>query len=169
MPEFNAIMPRPREIRESLSLKLDMGTPFLRFRLPADTEQCSINANGFTAWPRAHENRIDLGGFLACSVRSAMTRSARAVTATSASFLDFPYAITPGSSGTSANQRPSVSCSKRMVNCSPPSGGCGRVAMRSAPEVQDCEVGRIMLSPRANVNVNAAEWQTQVLSVFPVQ
>jgi len=64
---------------------------------------------------------------LRCSVRSASARRARATAATSASRCVGPYAITPGSSGISANQCPSSSCSNSTVNDSEDSesGGCG--------------------------------------------
>ncbi|GAV32240.1 hypothetical protein emb_1c0695 [Coriobacteriaceae bacterium EMTCatB1] len=49
------------------------------------------------------------------SRRSATTRSARAWTCAIASSRVFPYARTPGSSGTSAIQRPSTSRSSSML------------------------------------------------------
>src|ERR1700683_3117338 len=123
-----AVMPRPGVVGKSVSLKLHVGSLLLRSRFPADTEQGPVDADCFTARPRVHKKRMDFGDLRICSVRSAMTRRARAVTFTSASCSVVPYAITPGSSGTSASHRPSVSRSKTMLKDSP-SGGWGTVAM----------------------------------------
>jgi len=99
----------------------------LCFRSPSNPKQCLIDAFRFAAGPLAHKKCIDFGGFLRCSVRSASTRRARATAATSASRCVGPYAITPGSSGISASQRPSSSCSNSTLNDSEDSesGGCG--------------------------------------------
>lgn len=80
-----AVMPCPCVVGKSVSLKLHMGSFFLRSRLPADAEQGPVYADCFAARPRTHKKRMDFGDFLICSVRSAMTRRARAVTFTSAS------------------------------------------------------------------------------------
>ena len=79
------------------------------------------------ARPRIPKKRIDFGDVLICSVRSAMTRRTRAVTFTSSSCSLVPSAMTPGSSGTSASHRPSLSLSKTMLKGSS-SGGWGTVA-----------------------------------------
>lgn len=88
--QFRRVVPRPRKIRETFFLKLNMGTGLERLRLPADPQKGFIHPACFTARPVAHEKRIDFGGFLTCSVRSAMTRKANAVTSTSASSFVFP-------------------------------------------------------------------------------
>jgi len=128
--EFDVVVPRPSVLREAFTHELHMRAFFLGFWSPADADQRTIHATGFAARPVAHEKRMDLGGFFACSVRSARTRKANAVTATSASRRVSPYTITPGSSGISASHRPSVSCSKTMLRDSvAESGGCGAVAI----------------------------------------
>jgi hypothetical protein len=71
------------------------------------------------SWATGSQKADGLRRFLACSVRSARTRNASAVTATSASFLVAPNTITPGNSGTSASHRPSVSFPKTMRKDSP--------------------------------------------------
>ncbi len=83
--KLHAIMPRPGEARESFSLQLNMGTLLFSSRPPSNAQQCPVDAARLTARPRAHKNRMDFGDFRICSVRSAITRSASAVTLTSAS------------------------------------------------------------------------------------
>jgi hypothetical protein len=146
------LMPCPCVVSESRTFKPTMRRPRpLWFRFPANSEERLIDAICLGAWPIAHKNWIDFGGFLTCSVRSAITRRASAVTAISASFFVFPYAMTPGSSGTSANHRPSVSCSKSMRKDSLPSGGCGTVAITllSRLEELDSRSQRIISRQRA--------------------
>ena len=119
-------MPSPSVIWKSIALQFDVRrTGCLQLRLPSNPKQCLIHSFCLTARPLAHKNCIDLGGFLRCSVRSASTRKARATTATSASRLVAPYAITPGSAGMSASHRPSSSCSNSTVNDSDSGGCCG--------------------------------------------
>jgi len=131
--QFFGVVPCPCVIRPAIALQANMGTrPLLRFWIPADAQKGTIHAGWFTTRPRAHTKRIDLGGLRIRSILSARTRNARAVTFTSASCLVFPYAITPGKSGTSANHRPSASCSNSIRNDSE-SGGCGRVAIKHTP------------------------------------
>ena len=83
-------MPRPSEVREPILVHLDMGARFAGLWTPADTQKSGVDATCFAAWKLAHRKRIDLGGFFTRSVRSAITRKARAITATSASFLVVP-------------------------------------------------------------------------------
>jgi len=133
-PQFHRVMPRPDVIWVAFTLQFDMGgARSLWLRRPSDRKQGLVHAFCFAARPVAHKKCIDLGGFLRCSVRSASTRKARATAATSASPLVGPYAITPGSSGMSANQRPSSSCSNSTLNDSE-SGGCpgGLVAVATS-------------------------------------
>ena len=79
------VVPSPRDIGPALSAKLNMGAALLLFGPPADFFQRAINSFSFTAWPLAHEKRIDLGGLRTRSEVSAITRNASAVTAISAS------------------------------------------------------------------------------------
>lgn len=127
-------MPSPCEIAVTGTLKLYM-RPSLHFLwFPPDAEKSLVYELCLSARPIAHRKRIDFGGFRACSVRSAITRRASAVTATSASCCVSPYAITPGSSRISASQRPSCSCSNSIVkDCSLPSGEWGTVAISASP------------------------------------
>src|ERR1019366_1436973 len=72
--------------------------------------------------PSAHaaiENRSVSApdGISPCSISSAITRNARALAFRVASSGVAPYTVTPGSSGMSPIQRPSVSRSNRMVSC----------------------------------------------------
>src|SRR5438477_4774608 len=109
--KFVRFMPSPCVVWPALALQANMRPrTLLRLWIPADAQKGSVHAGCFTARPRAHTKRIDLGGFLTRSIRSASTRKASAVTFTSASCLVLPYAITPRKSGTSANHRPSASC-----------------------------------------------------------
>ena len=71
-------------------LRLNVRAALFFLRRPADAEESFVDPACLTARPFAHEKWIDLGGLRICSVRSAMTRKASAVTATSASFLVFP-------------------------------------------------------------------------------
>ena len=89
--KFFRLMPSPRAIRETRALKLDVGRALLLFGLPANTQEGPVDSVCFGAGPQAHKKRMAFGGFLAGSVRSARTRNASAVTATSASFLVAPY------------------------------------------------------------------------------
>ena len=83
-PKCLAVMPCPRKIGESVSLKLQVRTLLHCSQFSADAERGPVYGGCFTARPRIHKKRIDLGDFLICSVRSAMTRRASAVTFTSA-------------------------------------------------------------------------------------
>lgn len=142
------LVPCPRIIWPARSLQPDMRPrTLLRFWSPANAQEGSVHTGCFTARPRAHTKRIDLGGFLTRSIRSASTRKASAVTFTSASCLVLPYVITPGKSGTSANHRPSASCSNSIRNDSE-SGGCGRVAIDTHPSKITAEklVRRILIA-----------------------
>src|SRR5579859_1394194 len=155
-------MPSPGVVLESGSLKLNVGTFLFCFRHPSNTQQSGIHTICLTTRPRAHEKRMDLGGFLTCSVLSARTRRARAVTFTSASCLLVPYDITPGSSGTSANQRPSASLSKIMLKDSL-SGGCGTVAITSPSVLRRSGRSRgLFVAQSFNVKVNRLSEQKQV-------
>ena len=119
----------PSEIGVAFTLKLDMRALLFGFRNPADPQESAIHTICLAAGERTHKNRMDLGGFPTCSVRSAITRKASAVTAISASSLEPPYAKTPGNSGISAIHRPSTSRSNSMLNDSQLSGGWGAVAI----------------------------------------
>jgi len=143
----------------------------LGFGCPSNPEQCLVHAFCFAARPLAHRKCIDLGGFLRCSVRSASTRKARAraTTATSASGFVGPYAITPGSSGISASQRPPCSRSNSTLNDSD-SGGCGgfgTVAMTT--HVHDGygrgkkPVAENLCTQRIPVNLNFHRWTSPYL------
>src|SRR5271157_2693036 len=68
----------------------------------AAMENCSVSAAGFIS---------------PCSISSAITRRARDLAFSVASSGVAPYTVTPGSSGMSAIQRPSVSRSNRIVSC----------------------------------------------------
>jgi hypothetical protein len=160
--KFFSVMPGPCVVGKSFSLKLHMGTLLLRSRFPPDTKQGPVNTDCLTARPRSHKKRMDFGDFLICSVRSAITRRARAVTFTSASCSVVPYAITPGSSGTSASHRPSFSRSKIMLKDSP-SGGCGNVAISiSTPLRQGRIVAESICRSELKVKFIAAIRESQV-------
>jgi hypothetical protein len=132
--KFRAIAESPRITWPSFALKLLVRAAFVRLDWPPNTQKSAKDATFFRAWPRAHRKRIDFGGFFTCSVRSASTRRASAVTFTSASCLVWPYTITPGNSGISAIQRPSSSCSNSIRKDSPPpSGERGSVATPATP------------------------------------
>lgn len=147
----------PRVIAISCPLKLDVRSSLLGLRIPSDMQEGSINAACLGTRKLAHEKRIDFGGFLAfCSVLSAMTRSASAVTFASASCFVWPYARTPGSSGTSAIHRPSSSLSKTILKDSA-SGGCGSVAIANcSADLRRGEVGRVRIAEQ--VESNEKEW-----------
>ena len=83
--KFIAIVKGPRKIGPSITFKLYVRTAFCSLDFPSDSQKSTKDAPCFRAGPRAHKKRMDFGGFFACSVRSAMTRSASAVTFTSAS------------------------------------------------------------------------------------
>jgi len=68
----------------------------------AATENCNMSAAGLIS---------------PCSISSAITRKARDLAFRVASSGVAPYTVTPGSSGMSPIQRPSVSRSNRMVSC----------------------------------------------------
>lgn len=75
---------------------------------------------GLLGWPLTHaaagKEMWMLAGFVSpCSRRSAMTRKARVSAFTMASSFVVPYVRTPGSSMTSASDRPSSSCSHSIV------------------------------------------------------
>jgi hypothetical protein len=118
-----------RDCRPSQVERATLPLPF--WVSPSNFQERLVDTACFAARPVAHENRIDLGGLLTCSVLSAMTRNASAVTATSASCRVAPYAITPGSSGTSASHLPSFSFSNVMLKSSGKSGCFGTVAISS--------------------------------------
>src|SRR5579884_342541 len=128
-----ARMPRPSVRRVAGPCERCVGGAGLsRLLCPADFQQGFQHLPRFTTWPVAHRKWMDFGGFLVSSVRSARTRSASAVTLTFASSCVFPYAITPGSDGMSANQRPSSSLSNSISKDSP-SGCLGTVAIAESP------------------------------------
>ncbi len=90
------------------------------FDAPPDTQQGRQNAASLDGRPSAHAAAnwmvFGLGEGSPCSSRSATTRSANAFARLVASSRLSPYAMTPGSSMTSAIQRPSSSRSVSIVN-----------------------------------------------------
>src|ERR1035438_1666094 len=89
---------------------------------PPDPLQRRQRASRLGRGPSAHaaiENRSVSApdGISPCSISSAITRNARALAFRVASSGVTPYTVTPGSSGISPIQRPSVSRSSRMVSC----------------------------------------------------
>lgn len=126
-------MKGPRIAGPPLTLKLLVGTTLFDLNCPSNTQESAIDATCFSAGPCAHKKRIDFGGFFTCSVRSAITRNASAVTFTSASCRLSPYTMTPGNSGIDAIQRPSSSRSNSILKDSPPSGVRGTVATDATP------------------------------------
>lgn len=114
------IMKCKNEIGEAGTLQCLMGTTRSN-HLPTETLQCGKHLFSLCARPLAHAaaKEIEIGS-ISCSpfsMRSATTRSASASAKAIASSRVSPYFITPGSSFTSAIQRPSSSCSVSTVNC----------------------------------------------------
>ena len=127
-PDFVFVVKCPSEIWPSFPFELDVRAALSVLNSPPNAQESTEDPTSFSAGPRTHRKRIDLGGFFTCSVRSARTRKASAVTLTSASCFVSPYAITQGRSGISAIQRPSSSWSNSILKDSPPSGIRGTVA-----------------------------------------
>src|SRR5208282_4041696 len=107
------------EVCESGTLKDPMGAASA-LDAPACTQQSREYSSGLGGGPVTHAaSNIKLDGTGSSSpfsIRSAITRSASASTAASAFARVLPYASTPGNSGTSAIQRPSVSRSNSTFN-----------------------------------------------------
>ena len=84
---LNIVVKCPDEIRVTGSLQCNVGGTFMRFRRPSDAQQCSIHAASFRTWPPAHvvAKLIVFCPTFSISIRSAITRSASASTAASAS------------------------------------------------------------------------------------
>lgn len=89
-PDFNRVVPSPCVVFVTGTLQLGVRTTFFCFRHPSDPKQSAIDDFGFAARPLAHRNVMDFGGLRASWVRSAITRSANAVTSTSASRFVLP-------------------------------------------------------------------------------
>ena len=91
-PNFNPFVKCPHEIRMSGPLQCNVGRAFVRLRRPTDAQQSSINAIRLRTGPLAHAEAklITLCPTFSNSIRSAITRSASASTAASASALVAP-------------------------------------------------------------------------------
>jgi hypothetical protein len=107
---------RPKQQRFDIGI-CDMGRGLLGSLQPTFPEvQSSQNPFCLHCRPDTHaaagtDRVIGSGDTSPCSNCSAKTRNARACALTMASSTEAPYAIAPGSSSTSASQRPSSSCS----------------------------------------------------------
>lgn len=121
------------------------------FHAPTDAQQGRQNTSSLDGWPSTHAaaNRMvfGLGEGSPCSIRSATTRSANAFTRLVASSWFSPYAITPGSSMTSAIQRPSSSRSVSIVNRIYLAGSVRRETL-ATPRTRCLPVQRNTLSPQ---------------------
>jgi hypothetical protein len=114
-PDLDAVVKGPNKICEAGSLQNNVGGTSEGLRRPTDPQQRLVNARRFRTRPSAHAKLIIFCPIFSDSMRSAITRSARASTAASASFFVAPYAMTPGNSGISAIQRPSSSRSNSIL------------------------------------------------------
>ena len=137
---------RPTVTRESLVRS--RGT----FDAPTDAQQGRQNPSSLDGWPSAHAAAnwmvFGLGEGSPCSSRSATTRSANAFARLVASSRLSPYAMTPGSSMTSAIQRPSSSRSVSIVNRICLAGSVRRETLatpRTGTSIRPCGRGESVL------------------------
>ena len=113
-PNLFAVVKREHVVCPSCPSQRPMRTT-LSLDLPADPQQGCQDYSGLTCSPVAHAATVNTclnsGALSPCSSRSAKARRTSASTRAIASSRVVPYAMAPGSSATSAIQRPSSSTS----------------------------------------------------------
>lgn len=113
------VVEREHKVRPTPPLQDSVGST-LPFDRPSDSNQCGKRLASFYAPPPGHAAAklmsVKSAPASPFSTRSATTRSAKACALAFASADVRPYARTPGSSGTSAIQRPSASFSSSTVS-----------------------------------------------------